>query len=468
MACEAGRQGRELWRALAPEQWPLAPSQLPAGTALVGGAVRDGLLGRLAPRPDLDLVVPVEAIALTRDLGRELGGSCVVLDAERSIARLVLKGWTIDLARCVGGDLKADLTRRDFTVNAIALPLPAMTRDDGVDGAELRLIDPCGGLGDLAAGRLVAISEANLLDDPLRLLRGVRLACELEFSIAPSTWELLRRHGGRISAVAGERVLAELERLAAAPLGQRGLRDALKAGLLQPWGVGDEASTRLEPLDAQRPGACGLTPPEGVWALPLARLAALLDGPTLERLRASRRLQQRCQRLRQWLERLREVVAADGRPSLESLSEAERLQLQRQLEEDLPALLLHLDGVRARRAMARWREPADPLFHPRPPLDGRRLQQLLGVPPGPQLGRLIDHLTLERAFGRLGGTAATQTDPEDGPGRLDEILAMARRWLDDQVPRDHAHDHAHRDGVHDDDPSDQVVEDVRVEGPPTV
>lgn len=100
----------------------MPPDQLPEGTALVG-AVRDGLLGRLVAQPDLDLVVPGDAIDLARRLGRQFGGTCVVLDKERSIARLVLKGWTIDLARCAGNDLRADLTRRDYTANAIALPL---------------------------------------------------------------------------------------------------------------------------------------------------------------------------------------------------------------------------------------------------------------------------------------------------------------------------------------------------------
>jgi tRNA nucleotidyltransferase (CCA-adding enzyme) len=412
----------------------VSPQALPAGTALVGGAVRDGLLGRLTERPDLDLVVPVDAIDLARHLGRQLGGSCVVLDRERSIARLVLKGWTIDLARCAGGDLAADLARRDFTVNAIALPLEGALPPGRGSAADLRLIDPCGGLPDLAAGRLVAISEANLLDDPLRLLRGVRLACELGFSIAPATWGLIGRHRQRITAVAGERVLAELERLSAAPEGHHGLGRALEAGLLQPWGAAEGAGPRLEPLGPQRPQACGLTPPEAAWALPLARLAAVLDGPTLERLRASRRLQQRCQRLRQWHGRLTPGASPHGVPSLEVLGEADRLQMHRQLEEDLPALLMSLDPAAARAAMARWRDPADRLFHPRPPLDGQRLQQLLAIPPGPRLGQLIDHLTAERAFGRLGGTAATDTAEVSDAGEVEGVLAAARLWLERHEP----------------------------------
>ncbi len=373
-------------------------------------------------------MVPDDAIVLARRLGRQFGGTCVVLDQERSIARLVLKGWTIDLARCAGNDLTDDLTRRDFTTNAIALPLGGATLDSS-EAADLQLIDPCGGLQDLAARRLVAISEANLLDDPLRLLRGVRLACELEFTIASATWELIGRHRQRITAVAGERVLAELERLAASAQGHRGLGQALEAGLLQPWGAVDGAWAPLEPLGPERPEACGLTPAEAAWALPLARLAAVLDGRSLEGLRASRRLQLRCQRLRQWHHRLRQTPGAAGGLALETLAETERLALQRQLEEDLPALLLQLDPEAAQLAMGRWRDGEDRLFHPRPPLGGSRLQQLLGISPGPRLGQLIDHLTAERAFGRLVGTAATDTAESADRSLAEAAVAAAQAWL---------------------------------------
>lgn len=409
MAADPDKRQRQLRRALAAERWPLAIDALPPDTVLVGGAVRDGLLGRLAAQPDLDLVVGEDAIALARRLARRCGGSCVVLDRERSIARLVVAGWSIDLARRVGDSLEADLARRDFTVNAIALPL-----------AGGGLIDPQGGLADLQAQRLVAISEANLLEDPLRLLRGIRLASELGFTIGAASWAWIRRHHARLGAVAGERVLAELERLAAAPEGQQGLQRVLRAGLLRPWqeqADGELALALLEPLTPARAAAAGLSPDESAAALPLARLAAVLDGAGIERLHGSRRLQQRCQRLRGWRERL----AAAGRlplTSLDSLPEAARLSLQRQLEADLPALLLHLPPPEARRALERWRDAGDPLFHPRPPLDGRRLQQELALPAGPLLGELLDHLSGERAFGRL------ERLPDDG-----QTLTAARLWL---------------------------------------
>jgi tRNA nucleotidyltransferase (CCA-adding enzyme) len=412
------RQVRELWRNLTPREWPVPPEALPAGTALVGGAVRDGLLGRLPHRPDLDLVVNGDAIALARRLQGQLGGSCVVLDPQRSIARLVIRHWTIDLARLSGESLAADLARRDYKVNAIALPLPEA-------GEEPRngLVDPLGGREDLAERRLVAISEANLLDDPLRLLRGVRLAAELEFRITAPTWEWICTHHTRIGDVAGERVLAELERLAAAPWGQRGLQQAMAAGLLQPWtGAGLEPEKReleaLERLDAARPTVCGLTPQEAERALPLARLAVLLDGASLARLRASRRLQQRCERLRRWQRRLQSDFATASDP-LTCLGESERLELQRHLCDDLPALLLQLEPAVAQAALGRWRDPDDPLFHPRPPLDGESLQRRLGIAPGPRLGELLDHLSRERAFGRL--------PAQDDSG--EQTLISARLWL---------------------------------------
>jgi DNA-binding transcriptional LysR family regulator len=149
------------------------------------------------------------------------------------------------------------------------------------------------------------------------------------------------------------------------------------------------------------------------------RLAAVLSGAGLARLQASRRLQQRCRQLRRWCRRL---AAAP----LEPLAEAERLELQQTLEQDLPALLLPMESTEAQVALKRWRDPADPLFHPRPPLDGRQLQAELGLKAGPMLGRLLAALTLERAFGRLpqGSASGALTEPEH-----QRVLIEARRWL---------------------------------------
>jgi tRNA nucleotidyltransferase (CCA-adding enzyme) len=398
----------QLWQRLNAPAWPLPLSALPAGSALVGGAVRDALLGRLAPQPDIDVVVPGGAIPLCRSLARRLGGSAVVLDQERDIARLVLQGWCFDLAAREGDCLSVDLQRRDYSINAIALPLAPGTP----------LLDPTGGLASLQRRELVAISEANLLSDPLRLLRGLRLASELGFSIAAETWGWIAQHRATLQAVAGERVLAELQKLACAPDGAHGLGQVLQSGLLDPWlGPGialHEPLARLTPAGAQ---ALGLNAAEQAWALPVARLACIADGAALERLRSSRALQKQVQLLRQHWQRL-----AGRAPA--ALQESERFALHRDLEADLPALLLLLPpGCRQAELLGRWRSADDPLCHPRPPLDGNQLQQQLGLGAGPRLGRLLIYLSQERAFARL-------------PAKADraQVLALARQWLEENGP----------------------------------
>jgi tRNA nucleotidyltransferase (CCA-adding enzyme) len=354
--------------------------------------VRDALLGRLGPTPDLDLVVPGGAIALSRRLAGTHGGHAVVLDAERDMARLVRGPWTIDFAARCGPDLSSDLRRRDYRINAMAVPLAA--------GAPLE--DPCGGLVDLCEGRLRAVGETNLLEDPLRLLRGPRLMAELGLPLEATTVALLRRHAGALTGAAPERVLAELEKLAAAEEGaDQALELAIALGLLQPWLAPLDPSCTASPL-GQRALDLGLVPEERALALPLARLAGCFGAQALARLRASRRWQQRVGRLRHWARAL-----ADGAP----LAEQAQLQLCRDLEHDLPALVL-LRPEATRGWLQRWRQPEDPLFHPRAALDGRLLQQQLGLAPGPVLGQLLEALALERAFGR----------PAD--------LTAARRWCD--------------------------------------
>ena len=357
---------------LAIKSWPLQPADLPAETALVGGAVRDALLNRLGQHPDLDLVVPSGAITLTRKLAQRFRGSAVVLDAERDMGRLVLGPWNLDIAAREGADLTTDLRRRDYSINALGLPLKS----------NQPIEDPTGGLQDLQQGQMRAISETNLLADPLRLLRGPRLAAELGFALRPETAALIRFHHRCLSQVAPERVLAELEKLASCPRGDCGLQQVVDLELLQPWL--NRLKGSCEPLDAQ-----DLTASERSEALPLARLSRLLDAAALAQLRSSRRLQQRCVRLRRWALRL------NGGP----LSEREQLLLCRELEADLPALTL-LRPEACHGWMQRWRNPSDPLFHPRPPLDGTTLQKELGLKPGRELGALLERLMLERAFGR--------------------------------------------------------------------
>src|SRR5262245_4059512 len=152
----------------APLAWPPAlreiASRLPPGTEayLVGGAVRDLLLGR--PLVDLDLAVPRGALPLARRLADGLGAAFVTLDAERGVARVVWerdgRRLEVDVADFRAGDLEGDLRARDVTINAMALPL------HGEYGQ--RLVDPAGGRDDLARRIVRLLAPAVLADDPLR------------------------------------------------------------------------------------------------------------------------------------------------------------------------------------------------------------------------------------------------------------------------------------------------------------
>lgn len=386
-----------LWSRLQPERWPLKPAQLPDGAFLVGGAVRDGLLNRLPPCPDLDLVVPGAVLGTVQRLARDHGGACVVLDEQRDMARLVLQGWTIDFARLEGEDLTEDLYRRDYTLNAIALSL----------SDPLQLIDPTGGLQDLQNGRISAIRESNLRDDPLRLLRALRLMAELEMSIDAGTVAMLRDNSPLLTHPAPERIQAEVLRLVAAPAADEAIALLQSLDLLKPWRSEGQKQT-LAPLGRSLPVAPSMTPEEQALALPLARLTGLLSDAGLKALRFSRRQIQRCCRLRYWQER-----TAAGDSSV--LDESQRLRLHQELEADLPALVLCWPKQRRDEWMQRWRNAEDPLFHPRSPLDGNTLQTELSLPPGPTLGALILHLTTAHAYGRVSSSV--------------QALDEARRWL---------------------------------------
>jgi tRNA nucleotidyltransferase (CCA-adding enzyme) len=372
---EVGLMARQLMTRLQPQRWPIPLDRLPAGTVLVGGAVRDGLLNRLPEHPDLDMVVPADALGQVRKLSREFGGACVVLDRDRDIARLVMGSWTIDLARQDGDDLTADLLRRDYRINAIALTLTT----------EPKLLDPSGGIADLCARRITAVNEQNLLDDPLRLLRALRLAAELSMTIDETTFGMLARHRHHLPKVAAERIQAEVLKLVRAHSADQAIRLLHSLQLIAPWSSDQPQRT----LNAE-----ALTKQEQQVALPLARLTQLLSDQGVSDLRFSRKQIQRCVQLRKWWMR-------DQQQSADTLNEKERLKLHQELEEDLPAFTLTWPVERQKEWLSRWRDQEDKLFHPSAPLNGRTLQAELGLPPGPRLGELIDHLCLERAFGRI-------------------------------------------------------------------
>ena len=190
------------------------PETADDGWWLVGGTIRDALLRR--PLHDIDLAVPGAAEPAGRAIANLLGGRLVPLP-EHNVARVALPTtnhgqppFLIDVAGYTG-PFADDLRRRDFTVNSLAIPLSDWTPDWPMD----TLLDPLGGRADMARRILRANGDYVFQDDPGRLLRGVRLAGELEYRLEPSTAQLMRQDAHHLARVSPERVRDEFMRLLA-------------------------------------------------------------------------------------------------------------------------------------------------------------------------------------------------------------------------------------------------------------
>ncbi len=210
---------------------------------LVGGSVRDLLLGR--ERADIDLVVEGDAADLAARLGAD-----VVSHERFATAKVNLGDHEVDIARARAeayphpgalpevepARLLDDLARRDFTINAMAIPLHG----------EPELIDPHGGRTDLESGLLRVLHSRSFADDPTRALRAARYAARFGFELEPETGALLR--GADLDTVSADRRDAELSRLAAEAEAPRALELLTEWELIEPREGGVELSARVAEL----------------------------------------------------------------------------------------------------------------------------------------------------------------------------------------------------------------------------
>ena len=316
---------------------------------VVGGAVRDELLGRELVDLDIACRKP-EAVA--RAYARRSGGAPFPLSERHGAWRVALaNGRTVDFTP-LQTKIEDDLATRDFTINAIARPL------GGGDP-----VDPFGGQEDLAARRLQAVRESVFRDDPLRLLRAVRLEDELDLRLDSETERLVREHAARVTEPAGERILGELRRLSSG--GYRRLDDL---GLLEPLGGRiEDRLDRVDSSDYRLVAAFG----EGVRRFPVsnelrryARSLLTAEPPPDDSPRAIFRFR-----------RATEPWAFDALAFVGAQS--------------LSGALLE----------ARASDPDEPLLR----------GDELGLPPGPEIGRLLAEIEEERAA----GTIATKEEALD-------------------------------------------------------
>ena len=310
---------------------------------VVGGAVRDELLGREVIDLDVACSDPERA---ARAYAGSTGGAVFPLSERHGAWRVAFRsGKTVDFTP-LGDGIEADLASRDFTINAIARPL------EGGDH-----VDPHGGRADLEAGVLRAVSPSVFADDPLRLLRAVRLEDELDFRLDGDTERLVREHGALVTRPAGERTLGELERLSPA-----GHRRAEELGLLAPLGGSTERLDRAG--DSSSP----------------ALLLVLVFGQGIERFPISNELR-----------RFASTLLRAERPDDDSPRSIHRFR--RATEPWALDALAFLDAGELGQAVRRARndEPAEPLLR----------GDELGIPPGPEVGRLLALIDEERAAGAI-------------------------------------------------------------------
>ena len=341
---------------------------------LVGGAVRDSLLGR--PVADVDLAVPSGEERLARALSRLGLGTAFALspaDSPAPVWRVARPGSTVDVARFErGASIEDDLARRDFTVNAMA-------RDVG----RRRLVDPFGGERDLRAGRLRAISGANLASDPLRVLRAYRLAAARGWTIVPDTRRRLAAHARRLAEVAPERVHDELARLFAGK-SLRAVAWAASDGVLEAT-LGIPGTPALLRAARRLPRAAREPAPIAV----AGRLAMLFRAASFgeeEAAAALRRLAFSRAEVRETIRRRRFLDAAFSTEAPERVLFAFRDAIPSllRLASGAAATAAEISRVRALRRAARRVETAEA------PVDGDDVRAWLGIAPGPEIGRRLE------------------------------------------------------------------------------
>lgn len=439
----------EVSSALSPKTWPFSLEWLPYSACLVGGTVRDALLGRQGEYLDLDFVLPEGAVETAQAIARHYQAGYVLLDAERQIARVVFEQGTADFAQQIGSSLEADLKRRDFTVNAIAY-----------NPHSDQLIDPLQGYADLQKRMLRMVSADNLEEDPLRLLRAFRQAAQLGFTVEDRTRDVIRQLAPLLKRIAAERIQSEINYLLGTAKGTDWLRTAWKDGLLQEWfpeatahsldlvaeidrafvclqetlpefaetlnsrvrnvsrsgrstGTFAESTRLSQEATEQKSGGSART-----W-LSAAKLACLLPAkPTdaenqLRRLKYSRTEIQAVSTVLKHLplisklkHPLNSLTQAGATVDSSGLTLRQQYELFQAVGATFPAIAIFAiaSGISVEAMLPlihRFLTPGDPVAHPVPLLTGQNLMSALQLAAGPQIGQLLAAIQLARAEGKI-------------------------------------------------------------------
>ncbi|MFD8231213.1 CCA tRNA nucleotidyltransferase [Streptomyces sp. NPDC059696] len=431
--------------------------------ALVGGSVRDALLGRLGN--DLDFTTdarPQDVLTIVRpwaDAVWEVGIAFGTVGAHKDGYQIEVTTYRSEAYDrtsrkpevSYGDSIEEDLVRRDFTVNAMAVALP-----------EKEFVDPHGGLEDLAARvlRTPGTPEESFSDDPLRMMRAARFAAQLDFEVAPEVVTAMTEMSGRIEIVSAERVRDELNKLILSQQPRKGLSLLVETGLAERV-MPELPALRLERDEHHRHKDVydhTLIVLEQAMALEengpdlTLRLAALLhdigkprtrrfekDGRVsfhhhevvgakmtkkrMTALKYSNELVKDVSRLvelhlrfhgygtGEWTDSAVRRYVRDAGPLLDRLHKLTRSDCTTRNKRKAAALSRAYDGLEERIAKLQEQEELDAI---RPDLDGNQIMEILGVGPGPVIGRAYQHMLELRL--------------ENGPMDPDAAVAALKEW----------------------------------------
>ena len=374
-------------------------SFLPKGSFLVGGYIRDIILGRLTAEVDVDIVVPSNSLGIGKKISDHFKCKFIVLDQEREVVRIIINQISIDIAKQISPSIEGDLKKRDFSINSIAFLFD-----------QKLLIDPLDGIGDIKFSLIKTYSEINILDDPLRILRCFRIVSELNFNIDDKLIIFINKLKSKLNNTAKERINYEIQKII------RGLYAPNSIKLMKQFNIlGSKnlykgfISKDLEKINFEE-----LNYSEKKKFLPLFFMSQILDAVSLEKLRFSKSEILNTKLIQKWNLTLYER-------NISHLNELERFELHKELEDILPSFIFYLPQNFRSEWINRWRDKGDKLFHPSNLINGNEIKKHLNINDGPHLGMILNYLSKELAYGRL--------------NNFDEAIYKAKQWSEQNAPK---------------------------------
>ena len=389
----------ELERSLRIHKWNSILPFLPKGSYLVGGYIRDIILGRVNEKIDVDIVVPLDAIEIGKKISENIESKLIILDKKREVVRIILNGIYIDIANQVSSTIEGDLSKRDLSINSIAFLFEKKS-----------LLDPFNGLKDLELSLLKTHSEENLLKDPLRILRCFRFVSELHFQIDPKLITFIKRNKEKLYLVAKERINNEIKRIVNGP---NALEAVIFVKKLNIFGSDDLYKESFF-LELQKINFSELNKNEKEKFLPLFFIGQILDEECLEKFKFSKVEITKIKLLRKWHFLLK-------KKRIEEFNELEIFELHQELEIFLPSFIFYLPENLRFDWLHRWRDKDDKLFHPSNLINGDVIKKNFQIKDGPLLGELLNYLSKELAYKRL--------------NNFDEAIFKAKQWIEQNAPK---------------------------------